>query len=472
MQRAAAGLATRWSTCSGGVRAPGAAAGRARGTTAATRCTPGRCSPGAGCRSRRGCSADRAHEGGAGRAAAGRRPGRRSSAAQPARRGGRRHRRASAAAPGCAGRAADALQALHGVPVVAVDTPCGVDVDTGEVDGAHVEADADRHLRHPQGRHLVDPAARAAARCTSSTSASTCPTPAVEALQPAGRRGAAAAARRSTRRSTPAAWSASAPAARSTPAPRCSAWPARPAGWAGWCGTSATRRSPTRSARRTPRWSATAGCRPGWSAPAAASGAGDELAAALADGVPVVVDADALQHVATRASAGGAHPARRRAGRDARTSSGTEVEARPLHHARAAAETVRRRGAAQGPPHAGRPARRPGAGHHDRHAVAGHRRRRRRAGRPRRRAAGRRPDAVRRRARSAPGCTAPPRPWPRDGGPLVASERGPGAARGGRAPAMVRSDDEHRPRAPRSWSTSPRSGTTSRLLKELDRHAG
>ena len=39
-----------------------------------------------------------------------------------------------------------------GVPVVAVDVPSGVDVDTGRLDGPHVTRRPDGHLRHPQGR--------------------------------------------------------------------------------------------------------------------------------------------------------------------------------------------------------------------------------------------------------------------------------------------------------------------------------
>jgi hydroxyethylthiazole kinase-like uncharacterized protein yjeF len=55
--------------------------------------------------------------------------------------------------------AAAALARLDGIPVVAVDVPSGVDVDTGEVDGPHVRAD----LTVTCGTHkvalLVDPAA-------------------------------------------------------------------------------------------------------------------------------------------------------------------------------------------------------------------------------------------------------------------------------------------------------------------------
>ena len=73
---------------------------------------------------------------------------------------------------------------------------------------------------------------------------------------------------------------------------------------------------------------------------------------------------------------------------------------------------VRRRGAAQGPAHAGRRTRRRGPGHHRRAGLAGDRRRRRRARRALRVAAGRRAGPVRRRLGRAPGCTAPPRSRP------------------------------------------------------------
>lgn len=58
--------------------------------------------------------------------------------------------------------AARAVQQLRGIPVVAVDVPSGVDVDTGEVDGPHVEAAVTVTFGTHKVAHLVDPAARAA----------------------------------------------------------------------------------------------------------------------------------------------------------------------------------------------------------------------------------------------------------------------------------------------------------------------
>ena len=70
-------------------------------------------------------------------------------------------------------------------------------------------------------------------------------------------------------RSTPAAWSASGPARRPTRGRRCCARRAPAAGWPAWCATSG--RPPTPYGPGTRRsWSARAGCRRGWWAPAGA----------------------------------------------------------------------------------------------------------------------------------------------------------------------------------------------------------
>lgn len=57
--------------------------------------------------------------------------------------------------------AVEALAPLAGVPVVAVDVPSGVDVDTGEVHGEHVRADLTVTFGTHKTAHLVDPAATA-----------------------------------------------------------------------------------------------------------------------------------------------------------------------------------------------------------------------------------------------------------------------------------------------------------------------
>ncbi|HET7531524.1 MAG TPA: NAD(P)H-hydrate dehydratase [Nocardioidaceae bacterium] len=57
--------------------------------------------------------------------------------------------------------AAKVVEQLRGVPFVAVDVPSGVDVDTGEVGGPHVEAAATVTFGTHKIAHLVDPAALA-----------------------------------------------------------------------------------------------------------------------------------------------------------------------------------------------------------------------------------------------------------------------------------------------------------------------
>jgi hydroxyethylthiazole kinase-like uncharacterized protein yjeF len=63
--------------------------------------------------------------------------------------------------PGLRPDAVDALEAYAGVPVVAVDVPSGVDVDTGRLEGPHVRADLTVTFGTHKVCHLVDPAAEA-----------------------------------------------------------------------------------------------------------------------------------------------------------------------------------------------------------------------------------------------------------------------------------------------------------------------
>ena len=214
--------------------------------------------------------------------------------ARPRRRRDRRHRRPARAAARGRSRRSSARPASRSSR--STYRP-GVDVDTGELAGPARHGRRHGHLRHPQGRatsptrrpqhagavHLVDigldlpaaavesPPARRRARLL--------PRPDARRPQVHPRRG------RRPRR-----------LARRTPAPACSASPARRAGSAGWCGTSP---APATRCRRAPRGGdAKAACRRG----SVGSGGGATwptmLAEALADGVPIVVDADALAHVA------------------------------------------------------------------------------------------------------------------------------------------------------------------------------
>lgn len=89
--------------------------------------------------------------------------------------------------PGLAPAAVAALERFAGVPVVAVDVPSGVDVDTGRVDGPHVSADLTVTFGTHKVAHLVDPAATTCGALhlvDLGLDADELGAPAVEALQP------------------------------------------------------------------------------------------------------------------------------------------------------------------------------------------------------------------------------------------------------------------------------------------------
>jgi hydroxyethylthiazole kinase-like uncharacterized protein yjeF len=87
--------------------------------------------------------------------------------------------------PGLRPNAVAALDAVRGVPLVAVDTPSGVDVDTGQLDGPHVRADVTVTFGTLKVTHLVDPAAQACGAVHLVDLGLDLPAAAVEALQPA-----------------------------------------------------------------------------------------------------------------------------------------------------------------------------------------------------------------------------------------------------------------------------------------------
>jgi len=84
--------------------------------------------------------------------------------------------------------AANALKLLHGVPVVAVDTPSGVDVDTGELDASdgasHVEATLTVTFGTHKVCHLADPGAKASGAVHLVDIGLALPAAELEALQP------------------------------------------------------------------------------------------------------------------------------------------------------------------------------------------------------------------------------------------------------------------------------------------------
>ena len=79
--------------------------------------------------------------------------------------------------------AAAVVAGLRGVPVVAVDTPSGIDVDTGQVDGPHVTATVTVTFGTHKVAHLVDPAAMACGAVHLVDIGLELPDPAVTALQ-------------------------------------------------------------------------------------------------------------------------------------------------------------------------------------------------------------------------------------------------------------------------------------------------
>jgi hydroxyethylthiazole kinase-like uncharacterized protein yjeF len=87
--------------------------------------------------------------------------------------------------PGLRPAAADALAELDGIPVVAVDVPSGVDVDTGELDGPHVRADLTVTFGTHKVALLVDPAAGDCGAVHLVDIGLELPPAEVEALQPA-----------------------------------------------------------------------------------------------------------------------------------------------------------------------------------------------------------------------------------------------------------------------------------------------
>jgi hydroxyethylthiazole kinase-like uncharacterized protein yjeF len=86
--------------------------------------------------------------------------------------------------PGLRAEAEGALGRFPGVPVVAVDVPSGVDVDTGHLDGGHVTADLTVTFGTHKIAHLVDPAAEACGVVHLVDIGLELPEAPVEALQP------------------------------------------------------------------------------------------------------------------------------------------------------------------------------------------------------------------------------------------------------------------------------------------------
>ncbi|MFA6575009.1 MAG: NAD(P)H-hydrate dehydratase [Nocardioides sp.] len=87
--------------------------------------------------------------------------------------------------PGLPDTAIDALRHLVGIPMVAVDIPSGVDVDTGETPDHHARADVTVTFGTHKVAHLVDPAASACGVVELVDLGLDLPPAQVESLQPA-----------------------------------------------------------------------------------------------------------------------------------------------------------------------------------------------------------------------------------------------------------------------------------------------
>ncbi|MCW3005223.1 MAG: carbohydrate kinase, YjeF related protein [Conexibacter sp.] len=240
--------------------------------------------------------------------------------------------------PGLRPEAVAALEAVAGVPVVAVDTPSGVDVDTGELDGPHVTAAVTVTFGTHKIAHLVDPAAEACGAVHLVDIGLDLPDPAVAALQPDDVAALLPPPSRDAQKYTRGVVGVRAGSERYPGAALLSVAGAA----SGLCGMvryvgEAAVADRVREAHpevvgegRVQAWVVGSG---------GGERAGDELAAALADGVPVVVDADALAHV--KGPMSGPAVLTPPAGELA-SMLGTDrasIEARPLEHARRAATT-------------------------------------------------------------------------------------------------------------------------------------
>jgi len=238
--------------------------------------------------------------------------------------------------PGLRPDAVEALAAVDGVPVVAVDVPSGVDVDTGQLDGPHVDAAMTVTFGTHKIAHLVDPAASACGVVHLVDIGLDLPDAPLEALQPPD-----------VARLLPWPDPQAHKYTRGVVGVRAGS-PQYPgagllcvAGAAtGLCGMVryvgddqvAERVRETRpdvvGDGRVQAWTVGSG---------GGEGAGDALKAALADSVPVVVDADALAQVTGPLDVPAVltpHAGELAAMAGAERS---DVEARPLAHARAAA---------------------------------------------------------------------------------------------------------------------------------------
>ena len=238
--------------------------------------------------------------------------------------------------PGLRPPAEAAVARFPRAAVVAVDVPSGVDVDTGELDGPHVRADVTVTFGTHKGCHLLDPAAEAAGVVSLVDIGLDLPEPLVTALQAEDVAALLPVPQPFDHKYTRGvvgvrAGSALYPGAAVLCTSGASSGLAGMVRYLGEVADAVRARHPgiVAGAGRVQAWVVGSG--------------GDDLAAdaveqALADGVPVVVDADGLRHTPRRS--GRALVLTPHAGELAEMLGvdRAEVEARQLEHARRAAE--------------------------------------------------------------------------------------------------------------------------------------
>ena len=239
--------------------------------------------------------------------------------------------------PGLRENAQDALKRVAGVPVVAVDTPSGVDVDTGELDGPHVSADVTVTFGTHKVAHLVDPAAQACGVVHLVDIGLELPEPAIEALQPDDVAALVPRPAPEAQKYLRGVVGIRAGSAQYPGAAILSVAGANSGlcGMVRYVGAAADRVREVHPEvvgdGRVQAWVVGSG---------GGAGARDELDAAREDGVPLVIDADALQHVTGTTTDAVLTPHAGELAAMLGTDRG-DIESRPLHFARQAAEKYR-----------------------------------------------------------------------------------------------------------------------------------
>ncbi|WP_374457207.1 NAD(P)H-hydrate dehydratase [Nocardioides sp.] len=237
--------------------------------------------------------------------------------------------------PGLRPDAVAALERFAGVPVVAVDVPSGVDVDTGEVDGPHVQADLTVTFGTHKVAHLVDPASTASGALHLVDIGLDLPDAAVEALQPADVRALLPRPGPAVQKYTRGVVGVRAGSG-TYPGAALLAVAGAGAGLVGMVRYVGPEAVGDRVRAAHPEVVGEGRVQAWVVGPGGGDDAADMLAAARADDVPVVVDADALRHVEGTMPGCVLTPHAGELAGMLDVARG-EVEARPLQHARAAA---------------------------------------------------------------------------------------------------------------------------------------